>query len=298
MDTQTTALQTLIEVLTNQLSPDDTIADEAPAAPLRVPAASPSAPPAPFQMGPNPTIEPPAARGHLIEPEPTGIPPAAQARRPARKTAQPHPSPKGNRHSQRKRKARANYTKQPTTHHSLECEPYEVHWAMHGTALNPDTTAIAEYRELSTCSDGKDWQDSNVDEIGRMFQGFGENSYMPTGTNTLWFVHPSQVPKHKKTTYVRVVCADRPEKSNLRRVRWTGGGDRINYPGNKTTKTADLTTSKLMFNSVISTPGGRFMSIDLKDFYLCSDLEGIRICAHPSPHAPGGHHGHNMIHLY
>jgi hypothetical protein len=175
--------------------------------------------------------------------------------------------------SQRKRKARANYATQPPTHHSLECDPYEVHWAMHGTAINPDTTAIAEYRELSTCSDGQYWQDSNADEIGRMFQGLGAKSYMPTGTNTLWFIHPSQVPKHKKATYVRVVCADRPEKYNPRRVRWTAAGDRIHFPGNKTTKTADLTTSELMFNSVISTPGGRFMSIDLKDFYLCSDLE-------------------------
>jgi hypothetical protein len=215
-------------------------------------------------------------------------PTGQRRRRQARKTALPHPSPKGRRRSQRKRKAHANYAKQPTTHHSLEWDPYEVHWAMHGTALNPDTTAIAEYRDLSTCLDGKYWQDSNADEIGRMFQGLGENSYMPTGTNTLWFVHPSQVPKHKKAIYVRVFCADRPERSNPRRVRWTGGGNRINYPGNKTTKTADLTTAKLMFNSVISTPGGRFISIDLKDFYLCSDLEEykyVRIPLHMLPEA-------------
>jgi hypothetical protein len=113
-----------------------------------------------------------------------------------------------------------------------------------------------------------------------MFQGLGPDSYMPTGTNALWFIDRKRIPRHKKPTYVRVVAADRPKKSNTRRVRWTAGGDRIDYPGNTTTKTADIATSKLMFNSAISTPGGRFMTIDLKDFYLCSDLldfEYVRI---------------------
>jgi hypothetical protein len=157
---------------------------------------------------------------------------------------------------------------------------------MHGTALNPDTDSIAQYKELSECSEGTHWQASNADEIGRMFQGLGDDSYMPKGTETLWFIDKKQIPKHKKPTYVNVVCADRPEKSNSRRVRWTAGGDRIDYPGNKTTKTADMTTAKLLFNSVISTPGARFMGIDLKDFYLCSDLpeyEYVRIPIHMIP---------------
>jgi hypothetical protein len=163
---------------------------------------------------------------------------------------------------------------------------HQEHWACHGTALNPDTGTIAEYKELSQCSDGKLWSHSNADEIGRMFQGLGPDSYMPKGTETLWFIDRKDIPKHKKPTYVRVVCADRPEKTNTRRVRWTAGGDRINYPGNKTTKTADLSTCKLMFNSVISTPKSRFMTIDLKDFYLCSDMqdyEYVRIPMHMIP---------------
>jgi hypothetical protein len=102
-----------------------------------------------------------------------------------------------------------------------------MQYARHGTAINPDTDAIAQYKELSTCTDGSAWQDSNADEIGRMFQGLGETSYMPIGTNTLWFMHPRQLPKKKKATYICVVCADRPEKDNPRRVRWTAGGDRI-----------------------------------------------------------------------
>jgi hypothetical protein len=58
------------------------------------------------------------------------------------------------------------------------------------------------------------------------------------------------------------------------------GKGRIAYAGSITTTTTDITTTKLLFNSVVSTPNGRFMTIDLKDFYLCSDLpkyECVRI---------------------
>jgi hypothetical protein len=51
------------------------------------------------------------------------------------------------------------------------------------------------------------------------------------------------------------------------------GGDCIVYTGNVSTKTADITTVKLMFNSVISTPNARFMVGDIKDFYLGTDME-------------------------
>jgi hypothetical protein len=127
-----------------------------------------------------------------------------------------------------------------------------------------------------------------MEEIGRMFQGLGVKSYMPTGTETMWFIYCHQIPKHKRATYVRVVCADRPKMLNPCRVRWMAGGNRIDYPGNKTTKTADMTTAKLIFNSVISTPKGHFMGIDLKDFYLCSNLDEykyVRIPIHMLPDA-------------
>ena len=46
------------------------------------------------------------------------------------------------------------------------------------------------------------------------------------------------------------------------------------------TRTADLTTAKLLFNSVLSTPNARFMTADQKDFYLGTPMarfEYIRI---------------------
>ena len=48
----------------------------------------------------------------------------------------------------------------------------------------------------------------------------------------------------------------------------TAGGNLIDYAGNLTTHTADLTTTKLLWNSVISTPGSRYMCLDITNFYL------------------------------
>ena len=51
------------------------------------------------------------------------------------------------------------------------------------------------------------------------------------------------------------------------------GGDRINYPGDVATKTADITTTKLLLNSVVSTPNAKFMTLDVKNFYLNTPLK-------------------------
>ncbi len=46
------------------------------------------------------------------------------------------------------------------------------------------------------------------------------------------------------------------------------GGDRVHYPGNASTRTAHLLTIKILINSIISTTGAKFMTMDIKDFYL------------------------------
>jgi hypothetical protein len=56
-------------------------------------------------------------------------------------------------------------------------------------------------------------------------------------------------------------------------MRITMGGNLINYPGNCGTPTADLLTVKLLLNSVIPTPNTRFMTLNLKDFYLMTPMK-------------------------
>ncbi len=51
-------------------------------------------------------------------------------------------------------------------------------------------------------------------------------------------------------------------------MRLVTGGDRVYSPGDAGTPTANLLTVKLLINSIISTEGAKFMTMDIKDFYL------------------------------
>ena len=105
-------------------------------------------------------------------------------------------------------------------------------------------------------------------EIGRLAQGMpGRN----TGTNTIVFIKKNQVPQDraKDATYGLITCLVRPEKiDEPNRTRLVAGGDRVHYPGDSGTPTADLLTVKLLLNSIISTPNTKFMTMGIKDFYL------------------------------
>ena len=59
-----------------------------------------------------------------------------------------------------------------------------------------------------------------------------------------------------------------PEKGDPYCTHLTVGGNLIVYPGDCGNPTVDLLTVKLLLNSVISTPDARFITINIKDFYL------------------------------
>ncbi len=70
-------------------------------------------------------------------------------------------------------------------------------------------------------------------------------------------------------TYGLITTLIRPEKlDEPNRRRLVAVGDRVHYPGDACTPTANLLTVKLLLNSIISTPNAKFMTMDIKDFYL------------------------------
>jgi hypothetical protein len=93
------------------------------------------------------------------------------------------------------------------------------------------------------------------------------------GTNTCHWIKRSQVPRGKKVTYARTVVAIQTEKVEQKRVRITVGGDQLDYPGETSTDTASLDTTKLLINSVLSTPGARMGAIDISNFYIHNDIK-------------------------
>ena len=52
------------------------------------------------------------------------------------------------------------------------------------------------------------------------------------------------------------------------RVRSTYGGNRSDYEGERSANTSSMTDVKLLLNKTISTPGRKFVSADITDFYL------------------------------
>ena len=104
----------------------------------------------------------------------------------------------------------------------------------------------------------------NSIKFGRLTQGNGRVK----GTNTMFSIHHHEMTKNREATYATFVSDIRPQKKETHRTRLTVGGNLINYPGNVSTEAADLTTTKILFNSVISTHQAKFMGIDIKNFYL------------------------------
>jgi hypothetical protein len=79
--------------------------------------------------------------------------------------------------------------------------------------------------------------------------------------------------KGKKYTYANIVLDYRPQKDDPNRIRITAGGNLIQYDDKLSVRTADVSTAKLHWNSVISTPDAWYMCLDLSLFYLSAALE-------------------------
>jgi hypothetical protein len=134
--------------------------------------------------------------------------------------------------------------------------------------LHPDTGLPMKYRQLINHPDTKIvWNHSSANEFGRLAQGIGGRI---KGTDTIRFIRKDQVPTNrlKDVTYGKFVCEMKPNKAEIHRTRLTVGGDKVNYPYEVGTPTAEMLLVKTHINSVISTPNARYMALDVNNFYL------------------------------
>ena len=117
--------------------------------------------------------------------------------------------------------------------------------------FDKDTGKLLKYRQLiSHPKYSKLWTHSSANEFGRLAQGVGGQIQ---GTNTIFFIHKHQVPadRRRDVTYAKFVCELKPNKKEIHQTRLTIGGDKVHYPGDVGTPTADLTLVKMHVNSVI-----------------------------------------------
>ncbi len=117
------------------------------------------------------------------------------------------------------------------------------------------------------------WQTAFGKDFGGMAQG--DNKTGQKGTNSIFVmthVEIPNIPKDRTVTFACVVVDYCPQKVDPHCIQITDGSNLINYPGNLSTQTADFTTSKLMWNSVLSTKGTKYMCLAIKNFYLTASL--------------------------
>jgi hypothetical protein len=96
------------------------------------------------------------------------------------------------------------------------------------------------------------------------------------GTNTIFFLSPKQVrytPTNWTITYGQIVIDHHPQKEDPNHVCITVGSNLINYPFELITHTTDMVSSKLLWNSTISTKGVPFAGADIKNMYLDTPLD-------------------------
>ena len=72
-----------------------------------------------------------------------------------------------------------------------------------------------------------------------------------------------------------MVCDHRPLKTEKYCCRLVVGGDKLMYDNETAAPAANLLGAKLIINSTISTPGAKFITADIKDFFLSSQIPDV-----------------------
>ena len=169
-----------------------------------------------------------------------------------------------------------NFAQRKYVHHNfVENVPNYAHFAP--PMVHPTTgETITSYKWLMhDPATAEVWQTAFGKDFGGMAQG--DDKTGQTGTNSIFVMTHAKIKQAyaDKVTfaYAKIVVDFRPQKEDPYRIRITAGGNLLTYRGNVSTRTADLSTSKLLWNSVLSTESTKYMCLDIKNFYLTAALD-------------------------
>jgi hypothetical protein len=162
---------------------------------------------------------------------------------------------------------------------------------MANAVINQDTGARLEYHQLiQDETTFLVWNNVTVYEFGRLSQGVGGRI---EGSKNILFIPLHAIPQGKVLTYGRFAVDIIPNKSEVHHVLLTVGDNLIQYPGDVSARSADLTTSKCLWNSTISTEGTKYMCLHVKTFYLGAPIESFEYMCIPNKLIP-----HEIIEEY
>jgi hypothetical protein len=142
--------------------------------------------------------------------------------------------------------------------------------------INPITVVtISSYKQMTKDpTTAETWQTAFRKDFGGMAQG--DQKTRQKGTNSIFVMTHKEIIcilKLQTVTYACIAVDFCPQKADPHRIQITAGGNLINHPGKLLTRTADLTTSKLMWNSFLSTGGAKYLCLDIENFYLSAPLD-------------------------
>jgi hypothetical protein len=142
--------------------------------------------------------------------------------------------------------------------------------------VHPITSkTISSYKRLmNNPTTAETWQKVFGKDFGGMVQGNLKTGQK--GTNSIFVMTHDEIsciPKLQTVTHAGVVVDFFPQKADPHQICITFGGYLKNYPGKLSRRTTNLTTSKIMWNSILSTKDAKYMCLDIKNFYLSALLD-------------------------
>ena len=241
-----------------------------------------------------PTVQPPRVQ-ECFSPPRVNIPSFDTSPAPS---PTPTPAPPAtstpSRYPTRVRHAPSRYGFAATT---LADQLHNKKYAGHIAALVADSspTKVSKLPSLAKLLKGCDasvWSRGTANEFGRLLpRGIGNNRPAHerlTGTGTIYPIRKTDVPLGRTVTYINFICAIRPNKEEKHRVRATFGGDQLDFPGDPSSPSTSILTTKIHLNSTISDArkGARYFTLDIKNFFLGSPMEYFQYARVPASIIP------------
>ena len=134
------------------------------------------------------------------------------------------------------------------------------------TAVNSPSPPLLpqdiKYKQAIRGEDGAEWLQAASEEFIRLTETW----------QTIEWIHHHDKPRERTAAYYNPQCKYKLKQGQvIRRVRGTIGGNKVDYPGDVTAWTADMTTVKILLNAVVS-EDAEWMTADISDFYLGTPL--------------------------
>jgi hypothetical protein len=148
---------------------------------------------------------------------------------------------------------------------------------------------ISSYKKLmNNPATAEIWQTAFGKDFGGMAQGCNKTGQK--GTNAMFVMTRNEIAHALAVgttfTYANPVVDYRPHKEDPNRIRITAGGNLIQCNSELSVRTANINTTKLHWNSVVSTKKAKYMYLNIKKFYLTAALEYFEYMRIPLSYFP------------